>query len=418
MLFKKALEYIDSLPNCGFERYGVSGVLALLEKLKNPQKKLNFIHIAGTNGKGSVSTFCAKVLEENKLKVGLYISPYVVGFAERIQINGEYIDEDEFVVLFEKLKNLVEILNKDGIYLTSFDFVTVLAIEYFYEKKCDFVVFEVGMGGRLDSTNVIDAKISIITHIDYDHVKELGGEEGSILNIAKEKAGILKKGGFCIIDSNQYDEVLQFLKLKCEENKIEYKTSYKAEKVCCKADGSCFFFDDVLYKIKLLGQHQVQNAMTAITALVKLKIKTDVIKKGLFNAFIPARFEILKKDPLIVLDGAHNPNGAESLKKTLSLFSNPIKIGVFSVINTKDYFKILKVFVGIFDRIILTKMQDERAVDIELLEKKAKDLNLNFSVSSSFKEAVYLAESLANKDGMVVIFGSLYFAAQVRKLFM
>ena len=314
--------------------------------------------------------------------------------------------------------NIIKKLNEKGIYLTTFDYVTAIAIYFFYEKGCDFVVLEVGLGGRLDSTNVISSAVAtIITHIDYDHVKELGGEDGSILKIANEKAGILKKGGVLICSSNQYVEVLYFLKNKAKEKRVEFIMSHLSDFSFCSLKGTYFKFKDVYFKVRLLGKHQVENAMLAITALLKIGISLKHIKKGVKKAFMPARFEIVNKRPLVVLDGAHNENGVGCLKENLELFFRCPKIAIVSIINTKDYYKMLKKIKGVFETVILTKMQYEKGVEPQKLKEECLKLGVEAVVENDVTKAFKLAKRFITKKGAVVVFGSLYFAGEVRKFF-
>ena len=414
--YKKALEFVLNLPSCSFKRYGITGILALLKILDNPQEKLKFIHVAGTNGKGSVSTFCASSLKEAGFKTGLYISPFVLDFKERIQINGEFIKEEEFASIVEKLKPLVEDLNEEGIFLTGFDFVTAVSIEYFFEKGCSFVVFEVGMGGRLDSTNVVSCpEVSVITHIDYDHIVELGGEEKSLINIAKEKAGIIKKGSFCVFSRNQKEEVLEVLKEETKKKGARYIVPDEPEDVCCSFFKNSFKYKGEIFKTNLSGFYQVENALTAIETLLKIGINLNYIKKGLEKAFIPARLEVVNKNPLVVLEGAHNQSGILSLKENLKLFNNFFKVGVVSIIKTKDYKNMLKEIKGCFDVIIFTQIKDKRALDLELLADEAKRLDLNYVVKKDVLGAISIAlELVKEKNGAVFIFGSLYLASEIK----
>ena len=409
MNYNDALKLINSLPQCGFKRFGLSGILKFLEVLGNPQEKLKYVHIAGTNGKGSVAMFCYSSLKSAGFKTGLYISPYVVNFRERIQINGRFIKKKELVCLVNRTFNIIKKLNEKGIYLTTFDYVTAIAIYFFYEKGCDFVVLEVGLGGRLDSTNVISsAAATIITHIDYDHVKELGGEDSSILKIANEKAGILKKGSVLICSSNQYSEVLYFLKNKAKEKGVEFIMSHSASFSFCSLKGTYFKFEDVCFKTNLLGKHQVENAMLAVTALLKVGISLKHIKKGLKKAFMPSRFEIVNKRPLVVLDGAHNENGVSCLKENLELFFKCPRVAVVSIINTKDYCKMLKKIKGVFETVILTKMQYEKGVEPKTLKEECLKLGVKAVVEYNLIKAIRLAESLIAKKGAVVVFGLLF----------
>ena len=414
--YNEALEYVLNLPSCSFKRYGITGILALLNVLDNPQEKLRFIHIAGTNGKGSVSTFCASSLKEAGFKTGLYISPYVLDFKERIQINGKFIREEEFSDMVERLKPLVENLNKSGIFLTCFDFVTALSIEYFFKKNCSFVVFEVGMGGRLDSTNVVSCpEVSVITHIDYDHVAELGGKEKSLINIAKEKAGIIKKGCFCVFSRNQKEEVLEVLEKEIKKKEASFIIPDKPKEVCCSVFQNKFKYKGEIFKTSLFGFYQIENALSAIEVLLKLGINLKYIQKGLEKAFIAARLEVVSKNPLVILEWAHNQSGVLSLKENLKLFNNSFKVGVVGIINTKDYKSMLKEIKGCFDVVIFTKIKDKRGLEPDLLAKEAKILNLNYIVEKYVLNAILKAlDFVKGKDGVVFIFGSLYLASEIK----
>ncbi len=416
MKYKKALDFVLNLPSCSFERYGITGILALLKILNNPQEKLKFIHVAGTNGKGSVSTFCASSLKEAGFKTGLYISPFVLDFKERIQINGEFIKEEEFVSIVEKLKPLIENLNKEGIFLTGFDFVTAVSIEYFFEKECSFVVFEVGMGGRLDSTNVVSRpEVCAIMHIDYDHIAELGGKEKSLINIAKEKAGIIKKGSFCVFSRNQKEEVLKVLKEQAKKKEARFIVPDEPENICCSFLKNSFKYKGEIFKTNLSGFYQIENASVAIEILLKLGVGLNHIKKGLEKAFIPARLEVINKNPLVILDGAHNQSGILSLKGNLKLFNNSLKVGVVSIIKTKDYITMLKEIKGCFDVIIFTKIKDKRGIEPDLLAEKAKKIGLNYIVEKNVLDAMAKSLKLAKeKNGVVFIFGSLYLASEIK----
>ncbi len=416
MKYKEALEYVLNLPRCSFKRYGITGILALLKVLDNPQEKLKFIHVAGTNGKGSVSTFCASSLKEAGFKTGLYISPFVLDFKERIQINGEFIKEEEFASVVERLKPLVENLNREGIFLTGFDFVTAVSIEYFFEKQCSFVVFEVGMGGRLDSTNVVSCpEVSVITHIDYDHIVELGGKEKSLINIAKEKAGIIKKGSFCVFSRNQKEEVLKVLKDETKKKGASFIVPDEPEDVCCSFLENSFKYKGEIFRTSLFGFHQIENALTAIETLLRVGISLNHIKNGLEKAFIPARLEVINKNPLVVLEGAHNQSGILSLKENLKLFNTFFRVFVVSIIKTKDYKNMLKEIKGCFDVIIFTKIKDERGLEPDLLAYEAKKLNLNYIVKKDVLGAISKALELAKeRNGVVFIFGSLYLASEIK----
>lgn len=419
MTYKNALEFVYGFLKFSSKRDGLNGILKFLNILKNPQNNLKIIHIAGTNAKGSVATYCANVLQVCGFKVGLFTSPYVVCFNERIKINGKFISKKELIDLVLKLKPIAKRLKKEGVFLTTFDFITTIAFLHFFKKKCDFVVLEVGLGGRLDSTNVIlNSVVSIITHIDYDHVKELKGEKGElILNIAKEKAGIIKKGGVVVCSSNQYAKVLTCLKKQAKLKKAKIFFSPKIYNYGCTLNYNYFYFNNIKFKTRLLGTFQIENAAVCLTALLKIGIPLKSIKKGLAKAFIPARFEIFKLNSLVVLDGAHNESGVFCLKQSLNfLFNSKTKfIGVYASLKSKDYKKIMFRFKDVFKKVVLTQLEDFSFLNTNVLEKEAKKLKISYLCEKSPLNAVKKAIKMAGCFGVVVVFGSFKLACFLRK---
>lgn len=419
MTYEKALEFIYGFLKFASKRDGLKGILKFLDILKNPQNSLKFIHIAGTNGKGSVATYCAAVLKTCGFKVGLFTSPYVVCFNERIKINGRFISKNELKELVFCLKPIAKRLKKEGVFLTQFDFVTVIAFVYFFRKKCDFVVLEVGLGGRLDSTNVVlNPVVSIITRIDYDHVKELKAKTGElILNIANEKAGIIKKKGLVVCSCNQFEKVLNFLKEQAKLKKAKLIFSHKILNFKCTLNHNYFYFNKIKFKTRLLGPFQIENAAICLTALLKIGIPLKNIKKGLAFAFIPARFEIFKLKPLVVLDGAHNENGVFCLKQSLNslfLFKKNL-VGVYASLKSKNFERIMFIFKDVFKFVVLTKGKDADFLNTNILKEKANRLKINSLCQSNPFKAIEKAMELAGRFGVVVVFGSLKLAFNVRK---
>ncbi len=415
MTYYEALDWINAMPSFSSERYGLDGVSKLLDKINNPHLKLKYIHIAGTNGKGSTAVFCASSLIEANFKTGLFISPYILDYRERIQIDGQMIAKSDFVKMVELIKPYVEILKNEGVVCSHFDIITTIALNYFCVNNCDVVVLETGMGGRLDSTNVIPApEVTILTHISYDHMKELGS---TIEDITMEKAGILKKGSVCVCDRNQMPEVKNIIDSTCVNKDIPLIYSYKASDIVSGDSMNSWNYNGVDYNTKLIGKHQISNAMLAITALLNMNIDSCYIKVGISNAYIPARLERLSESPLIVLDGAHNLDGMRALNNSLKVFNKKPLIGVISMINTKDYMAALSEIKGTFDKLIVTEMNLENVVDSSLLFKAANKLGFDALIEKNADVAVKLAKKMAGEDGMVVIFGSLYFASQIRSVF-
>lgn len=415
MTYDEALLWINSMPAFSAKRYDIKGIEKLLEVLGNPQDKLNFIHIAGTNGKGSTSAFCSSSLIESGLKTGLFISPYIIDYRERIQIDGKMISKFDLLEMITLIKSHVESLKKQNVVLSHFDIITSIAIIYFCKEACDIVVMETGLGGRLDSTNVIKSpKVSIITHISYDHTDVLGND---ILDIAREKAGILKPGSLCVCCNDQENYVKKVISSRCEELGINMIESYFPSDVISNENGSSWVFDNVRYKTKLIGEHQIKNAMLAITALLNLKIDKSCIKRGIAKASLPVRLEKVWDNPIIILDGAHNPDGVAVMSKSIALFKKRPVVCLLSMLKRKDYKSALKQISFKIDRLIITEMDFDDVLPANELAKAAVQLGFDIEVILEPKEALKCAKKIAKEDGMVIVFGSLYFASQVRKGF-
>lgn len=415
MTHYEALDWINAMPAFSSERYGLDGVSKLLDKINNPHLKLKYIHIAGTNGKGSTAVFCSSSRVEANFKTGLFISPYILDYRERIQIDGQMIAKSDFVKMVELVKPYVEILKNEGVVCSHFDIITTIALKYFCVNDCDIVILETGMGGRLDSTNVIPApEVTILTHISYDHMKELGS---TIEDITMEKAGILKKGSVCVCDRNQLPEVKDIINLTCINKDIPLIYSYKESNIVSIDSMNSWSYNGIDYTTKLIGKHQISNAMLAITALLNMNIDSCYIKNGILNAYIPARLERLSGSPLIVLDGAHNLDGMRALNSSLKVFNKKPLVGLISMINTKDYMAALSEIKGTFDKLIVTEMDFDNVVEASLLFKAANKLCFDALIEKNVNIAVKLAKKMAGEDGMVVIFGSLYFASQIRNMF-
>lgn len=415
MTYDQALNWINTMPSFSSDRYGLEGVSELLNRLNNPHINLKYIHIAGTNGKGSTAVFCASSLVKSNLKTGLFISPYILNYRERIQIDGCMISEDEFVEMIELVKPHVEELKSEGLVCSHFDIITAVALKYFCVNNCEIVVLETGMGGRLDSTNVIPApQVTILTHISYDHVKELGN---TIEDIAMEKAGILKKGSICVCDRNQLPEVKNIISATCINKDTPLIYSYQASKIVNDSSLNSWNYNGIDYSTKLIGKHQVSNAMLAITALLNMGIDECYIKKGILNAHIPARLEKLSEKPLIILDGAHNSDGMCALNKSLKVFNKKPMVGLISMLKTKDYVAALREIKGTFDKLIVTEMHFDNVVEASLLFETADKLGIDVLIEKDIDVSIKLAKTMAGEDGMVVVFGSLYFASQIRSMF-
>ena len=383
---------------------GLERINRLLNALDNPQDKFPAIHIAGTNGKGSISVMVASALQKEGYRVGLFTSPYIVNFRERITVNGEYIPEDDLCRLSEKVKNT-------NIDVTEFEFITAVGFLYFAETGCDIVVAETGLGGRLDATNTLkNVAISVITKIGLDHTAILGN---TIEKITHEKCGIIKNNKVVTI-SSQSEKALKVIKEFAPDVIIPEIPKIVSSNIT----GNTFIYKGEGFSTSLLGAFQIENAAAAIEVLRNCgyKISNDSIKCGIKNAFIPARMEILSKKPLIILDGAHNPDGAMELSKFMEDYSGKIT-ALIGVMKDKDYKEVLSLTLKHCKSVVCVAPNDlPRALKGEELIKEAKKYCSDATFESGVLEGLGKAKEKA-KNGPIFIFGSLYLASNVRKHF-
>jgi len=356
---------------------GLERVKELLSKLNNPQSNLKCIHVAGTNGKGSTCAILSSILKEADYKVGMYTSPHLKRFTERIQINGEEITQPELNRLIEKIKPLVT----DQ---TFFEVTTAIAFQYFKEQDVDFAILEVGLGGRLDATNVITPLISIITHISLEHTHILGK---TIEEIAKEKAGIIKEN-IPVITLAKNKTIKEIAKQKHSEIFIP-----KIPKL----------------NLNLKGEFQLENASLAIKAAELLNINSESIKKGLESVKWPGRLEFLEKNVLV--DCAHNPEGIAALKKEIKKLNYEKIITVTGILKDKDKKTMITQLSEFSDYIIFTKPNTERAEEPEELKKLTNTRN---EIIIDVKKALKKAKKLANPDDLILITGSIYIVGEVK----
>ena len=411
MNYQQALDYIHSFLKFG-SKPGLERVSALLEENGCPQDKLNISHVAGTNGKGSVSTMISKALALTGKKTGLFTSPYVSDFCERMQIDGEMISHDELTKLVEKHSAQVEKLNSKGIYPTEFELITAMAFDWFYREKCDFVVMEVGLGGMYDSTNVVKKPaVSVITHIDFDHEEVLGK---TIEEIASQKFGIVKDNCPCVLYPEQYGEVFGIAQKECKKHngKLIIPDVGKIENVASENFKTSFIYMKRKYCLNMTGRHQALNAVTAIEALKQIGCDETAIMSGVSQAALPARVEVICRDPLVILDGAHNPDGARALAQSLESVGE--YNAVVSVMRDKDVDGALKYLLKNAKTVVAAKCDNPRAMDSDELAQLCKKYCGNaISVEDPFQAIEYVSK---NGNGLpLVICGSLYLASQVRQ---
>ena len=416
MNYTEALEYIHSI--CWtFTKPGLERISALCEKLGNPQNELKFIHVAGTNGKGSFCSMIDSVLRHAGYKTGLFTSPYIKVFNERMQFCGENIPDDELAEITEYVKPFADSMEDKP---TEFELITAIGFEYFKRKKCDVVILEAGMGGRLDSTNIIKSSLlSVITGISLDHTAFLGD---TVEKIAAEKAGIIKENGSVLFGGNS-KSVEDVIKAKAAEMNADYHFADKSGLEITSSDLSGSTFNYLGYKevkLPLLGLYQPWNAANVLCALQILKgkgftVSDEAIRAGLLAARWPARFEIISNDPLIIFDGAHNPEGIETAVRSIKRYFGDRKVCVLTgVMKDKDYNYIAKKFSEISDRAFTITPQNPRALPAEEYAKVLEGVGIAASSYSSVADALNDAKEYARSSGAALLcLGSLYMYCEV-----
>mgnify|MGYP000872403682 CR=1 FL=1 len=426
MNYQEAIDYIHGTYKFG-SKLGLENIKLLLKLLGNPQEDLKVIHVAGTNGKGSVASFTQNILTRAGYKVGLYTSPYIEEFTERIQINGQKIDRQVLAKLTNVVREKAEKMVAMGVnHPTEFEIGTGIALLYFAREQVDFLVLEVGLGGRLDATNVIDRPlISVITPIDYDHLDHLGNSLGEI---AREKAGIIKANSY-VLSYPQDREAMEVIEKIARENKSELIIAdfNKLQIHESKLEGQRFSLE-ILGKsydnlrISMAGVHQIYNCCLALTVIEILKEKYNLsindkdIYKGIYNTRWLGRFEIIAKDPLIIIDGAHNLQGAQALATSFRTLLKNYRITlILAMLRDKDVEGVLKSLIPLVDKVIATSPNNPRAIKPKDLLKKLAVFDKEIYASDSIEDAIRLAYKVTHIGDAIVGAGSLYMIGEIRK---
>lgn len=436
--YQQALDYLYSFINYeaadsprSAAHFDLRRVEKLLGRFGNPHLSIKTIHVAGTKGKGSTASMVASAFSHAGYKTALYTSPHLCDVRERMRIDNAPIAEKAFISLLEKLKPAIEEINKECEFgtLTTYEIMTALAFLYFKESEADVSVVETGLGGRLDATNVVKPDMCIITTIGLDHTEVLGE---TIKEIAGEKAGIIKKG-VPVVSASQEEEALKVIKDKCLE--LDSPLAVVGEDSTYKADNVTLFGQKILVETKsdtydfilpLLGCYQQENAAAAITALELLakrgfKLPKEKIIEGIQEVKWPGRFQISCRDPLVILDGAHNTQSIKALLSSLESYCEAgvmspggecekpkNKILVFGMSIDKDADELFKLFRGFFNMVVVTKSRHPRSISAQVLKEAAKRQGLEAICAVSVSEAVAKAKELAGKNGLVVVTGSLF----------
>lgn len=412
----EALKYIDSLDKFGIN-LGLSRIAALMERLGNPQDKYPCAHVAGTNGKGSVCAFSSSVLTASGLKTGLYTSPPLEFFGERMRIDFRPMGEESLPELLGKVLEATENNNATS-GMTQFELITALAFEYFAAEKVDFTVVEVGMGGRLDSTNVISPLACAITNVSLEHSEQLGATETLI---AREKAGIAKRGVPLVTAAS--GEALAEIRRVCGETGAPLFVNGEDFRV--EERGGLYDYGGINISLKglecgLPGAYQKDNLAVALALIESLtagglKISEDAIRKGVAGAKWPGRLELFGSGPRVLLDGAHNPHAAKALKKALeSGFERRRLVLVMGILGDKDALSIVKDLAPLADEIILTRSDSRRAISPEELVKMSASAGIEAALAPDLETAWKMASKEAGPEDLVVITGSLTLVGQAR----
>ncbi|SHH02015.1 bifunctional folylpolyglutamate synthase/dihydrofolate synthase [Tepidibacter thalassicus] len=427
MNYNEALEYIHGTYKFG-RKLGLDNITKLLELLGNPQEHLNVIHVAGTNGKGSTCSFISSILVNQGYKVGLYTSPYLETFTERIRINGENIKEKELARVTQIVKEKVDyMINMGYNHPTEFEIVTAIAFYYYKEQNVDFLVLEVGMGGRFDATNVVKKPlVCVITPISMDHTDYLGD---TISKIAYEKGGIIKENCDVVIypQEKEAEDVIRDL-VKNKNASLTIANIKDKEIVKCDIYGQIFNFNlnnekyDGL-EIKLIGDHQVNNAVVALNVISILKNKYDfkIDKKNIYNGLKetkwPGRIEILMEKPLFIIDGAHNKDGAISLANCIDKYLNNKKVTLLiGMLKDKDVDSVLDVLIPKCRKVYVTTPNSDRALTAQQLKEKIFSMGKECISIDDINEAVKLVVDESNEDEVIICAGSLYMIGAVRSI--
>ena len=410
--YEETLRYIHALERFGVKP-GLSRIAALCRALGDPQKHLRFIHVAGTNGKGSTSTMLANICKQAGYKTGLYVSPYVLDFRERIQINGEMIPKQRLVQVVERVREAAGTLPDDD-RPTEFELITAAALLYYREENCGVVVLETGLGGRLDATNVIDCPlVNVIVSISLDHTAVLGD---TLTAIAGEKCGTLKTGGVCVSYPFQADEAMAVIRRTAEEKGVSLIVPHPERIGIVRESirGTDAVIDGLSVHVPMLGRHMVYNASAVVAAARALNrrgltVTDEQIRAGIADSVMPARMQIVREQPLVLLDGGHNEGCALAFRDAVQRFLPHRRIvGVCGLMADKAYETYLSIVAPLFDSIITVRPDNPRALSAGELCDAAKPYCADCTAAQTFCEAASLALKKAGSDGVVAVCGSFY----------
>jgi len=427
MDYTQSLSYLNELYGMLGYDLSLNRIEALMKSMGDPQEKAKIIHVAGTNGKGSICSMMTSILMSAGYRVGTYTSPHLEKYNERITINDVPITDADFAEYLTKVKNQCAVIAENGVSQpTVFEVVTAAAFDYFAEKKVDYIVLEVGMGGRCDATNIVKKpEVSIIASISMDHMEYLGD---TLAKIAYEKGGIIKEGRPAVLISDD-ESVYETISKICSEkhSKLYYVPQAGAKTTKQDVFGTVFdvknkYIDYKNVKMSLLGEYQLMNATQALMACKALNdcgtcLSDKVILDGLAAAKWKGRMEIVETKPYVLLDGAHNIDGITMLSKSLKKYFADKKITMLiGILGDKEYEKMLEVIMPLASKVVFTEPHSSRKWHVEAMEEFFKKYKVEIHVEKDIAKAYALAKSITDENDVVVCAGSLYLIGELYKL--
>lgn len=419
MNYEEAREYLDQVSKGG-SILGLDNMRELLKRLENPQDSLKFVHISGTNGKGSVLAYVSTVFKEAGYRTGRYISPTLFSYREKIQVNESFIGREDLARLTEEVKKAAEEMQNSGKgFPTIFEIETALAFLYFAEQKCDIVILETGLGGALDATNVIKTSVmEVITSISMDHMEFLGDTLGKI---ALQKAGIIKPHT-SVVSAVQDMEAMEVIRDVCRKKECVFDTvdQEQIKDISYGYEGQSFSYKDWKnIKISLMGSYQIKNAALALEAIEALRklgyeLNDKAVYQGMKTAVWKGRFTVISKEPFIIMDGAHNQAAAEELVRSLKLYYPGKKFYyIFGMFRDKDYHQVIRLTAPLAEHIVTVETpENPRALPAEELKKAVAEVNPSVEAAGNLRMAVNRVMEQIDKDAVIVIFGSLSFLGE------
>ena len=418
MDFEESVKYITEYPR--FKKNpSLDGIKALLSALGNPENRIKTINVAGTNGKGSTVAMLASVLSTAGYKTGRYVSPFVLEFRERMMINGKMIGRKRLAKIMSTVREHADALREQGTVLNAFEVTTAAALLWFAEEECDVVVLEAGIGGRLDATNAVPEPIlQIITAVGLDHTAQLGS---TVAEITAEKCGIMRPGCTLLTCPNQNAEAKAVMINKCAELEATFVmgSAGKGRIVAQSAEGTDLLVGKTELAIPFGGEHQINNALTVVSAVDILRekgfaISDEQLIEGIAAAKFPARFEVCSKDPLVILDGAHNPHAAAALASGIKKFLPEKRTLLCGMMADKDCAGVMSTLAPLFERVIAVPVQSPRAIAPKELAALAAPYCKSVFTAENAAQALDAALAALNPGEALVVAGSLYLASELR----